>query len=171
MDPARHAFRIRPIAAGDRDELSRFYGALSTDSLIDRFHGACRGIDDDAARTFCGPDHEHGEGFVAETVDGSVPARTIGHLCLEPTAAGEVEMAVAVAEDERRRGVGRALFAAALAWSASRGIVRLRVSMRVSNGAILGLVRSSGLSLAVSSPEVGIIDVTMDLSRDHAVAA
>ena len=61
--------RIRPIAPGDREELARFYADLSLDSLEARFHGASRGIGDGMARFFCGPDHEHREGLVAECTD------------------------------------------------------------------------------------------------------
>ena len=53
-------------------------------------------------------------------------------------------MAVAVADDFHRRGIGRALLAGAIRWAHGHRIRRLRASMRWSNGAIISLVRSSG---------------------------
>jgi hypothetical protein len=56
---------IRAIGADDVLPLERFYAALSPDALDARFHGGTRGIEDRAARMFCGPDHVHREGLVA----------------------------------------------------------------------------------------------------------
>jgi acetyltransferase len=163
---------IRPIEPGDRVALTRFYETLSTDSLSDRFHGACRGIADKAAGRFCGPDHEHREGIVAVLPgddDGAV--RIVGHLCVEPSAPGEVEMAVAVADDFQRRGIGRALLAGAIRWAHDHGIRRLRASMRWSNGAIISLVRSSGHAVAWSTPRDGDLEAVLDVEASMPTAA
>lgn len=157
------AYRIRAIAPEDRDGLARFYAGLSPDSLAARFHGAAPGIGDSAARFFCGPDHEHREGLVAEVVDETGSGRIIGHLCLEPTGPGEVEMAIAVADAWQRRGVGRAMLAAGIRWARTHGVARLRASMRWGNGAISGLIRSTGCPVALTMPEAGVVEATIDV--------
>ena len=163
---------IRPIEPGDRVALTRFYETLSTDSLSDRFHGASRGIADKAAGRFCGPDHEHREGIVAILPgDGDGAVRIVGHLCVEPSAPGEVEMAVAVADDFQRRGIGRALLAGAIRWAHDHGIRRLRASMRWSNGAIISLVRSSGHAVTWSTPRDGDLEAVLDVEASMPTAA
>ena len=138
--------RIRPIEPDDREALGVFYESLSADSLNRRFHGACRGIGDRAAGQFCGPDHEHREGLVALIgPDGTAASRIVGHLCLEPSEPDELEMAIAVADDFQRQGIGRALLKAAIVWARRHGVRRLRASMRLGNGAIISLVAVAGL--------------------------
>ena len=158
--------RIRPIEPTDRDALLRFYEALSEQSLSLRFHGASNGIADRAAQLFCGPDHEHREGLVAVLDEsGNAGSTIVGHLCLEPSADDEVEMAVAVADAWQRHGVGRRLLVAAMAWAECHGIGRLRASMLSTNIAILGLVRSMGRVVTLTMPSAGVMEATIDLSN------
>ena len=164
--------RIRSIEPDDRDALVRFYSALSSDSLSRRFHGASTGIADQAAASFCGPDHEHREGLVAvvDELDASEP-RIVAHLCLEPCGPHEVEMAVAVADAWQRHGIGRRLLTAAMAWAGFHGIERLRASMLGSNVAILGLLRSMGTDLTLTMPSAGVVDATIGVSQSIRPAA
>ena len=159
------SIRIRPIEPGDRDALFDFYAALSADSLAQRFHGASIGIVDRAAVFFCGPDHEHREGFVAVLEEpGVAPAPTIvGHLSVEPSGPNEVEVAVAVADAWQRHGIGRRLLQAAWVWAEHHGIERLRASMLSTNVAILGLLRSMGRAVTLSMPGAGVVEATIDL--------
>ena len=159
--------RIRPIEPGDRDALIRFYEALSAESLALRFHGASIGIVDRVAVFFCGPDHDHREGLVAVLeepgVRGAVEPTIVGHLSLEPSGVHEVEVAVAVADAWQRHGIGRRLLLAALTWAERHGIERLRASMLWTNVAILGLLRSMGRAVTLSTPGAGVVDATIDL--------
>jgi GNAT superfamily N-acetyltransferase len=123
------SYRIRPIAASDRDDLSEFYARLASDSREARFHGAAPGIGETTARFFCGPDHEHREGIVAEAVDVAGQRRIVGHLCLEPIDTAEVELAIAVADAWQRHGVGRAMLAEAVRWAVLHRVTRLRASV------------------------------------------
>ena len=155
--------QIRPIRTADRDELSRFYGGLSADSRYARFHAVSRGIGEEAADVLCGPDHEHREGLIAEIVRADTDADGIvGHLCLEPCEAG-FEMAIAVADDWQRCGVGRSLLRAALEWAADHGIARLEASTLSTNCAILGLIASVERPVRLSAPSAGVIIVTIDI--------
>lgn len=158
--------RIRAIEPGDRDALTRFYAALSEDSMALRFHGASKGIADRAATVFCGPDHEHREGLVAMLDEpGASESIVVGHLCLEPAGPHEVEMALAVADAWQRHGIGRALLVSAMAWAQLHGIDRLHASMLSTNVAILGLLRSIGRPVALTMPGAGVVDATIDVAR------
>ncbi len=163
---------IRPIGPDDRAALGRFYESLSPDSLNHRFHGGCHGIGDRAAGLFCGPDHEHREGLVA-VVDthGTSAPRIIGHLCLEPSEPGELEMAIAVADDFQRQGIGRALLAASVVWARGHGIAHLRASMRCGNGAIISLVRSAGAPVTWRTPPGGGLEAVLDVEAATPTAA
>lgn len=162
---------IRAIAPDDRAALRRFYGGLSADSLNARFHGATRGIADPVARFFCGPDHEHREGLIAEVAEAEGGPRIVGHLCLEPLADGEVEMAIAVADAWQGHGIGRALLATSIAWARIHDVTRLRASMLWSNGAILGLLRSVGRPLTVRASDDGDLEAVIDVRDPVPTAA
>ena len=157
--------RIRPIEDADRDGLTAFYAALSADSREARFHGAASGIGGGAARYLCGPDHDHREGLVAEVTDSAGRPTIIGHVCIEPTRAGEAEMAIAVADAWQRHGIGRRLLVEAIIWARAHGFVRLVASVRLGNSAILGLIGSMGRAITMGDCDGGVIDAVIDLRK------
>jgi GNAT superfamily N-acetyltransferase len=155
--PAPRTYEIRAIGPGDRDALERFYTGLSPESRHARFHGAGP-LATATCRYFCRPDHADREGLIAETVDADGRREVIGHLCLEPGEPGTVELAIAVADAWQRRGVGRALVAAAIAWAEAHGVTCLAASMLSSNAAVLNLVRSSGRHVSLMAADGGIVE-------------
>ncbi len=157
------SYRIRPIARSDRDGLTRFYADLSPDSREARFHGAAPGIGDGTARFFCGPDHEHREGLVAESTDADGRRIIVGHVCLEPIGAGQAEMAIAIADSWQHLGLGRAMLFRAIAWARGHDVARLSASIRWSNGAMIGLIRSTGLPVTVDDGGGGVVDAIIDV--------
>jgi GNAT superfamily N-acetyltransferase len=163
QSPPAASFQIRPIAPDDRDALARFYRDLSEDSLEARFLGAAPGIGNSTARFFCGPDHEHREGIVAEAVEADGRRTVIGHLCLEPVGPGNVEMAIAVADEWQHRGLGRTMLVQAVRWGRSHGIAALSASMRCSNVAVIGLIRSMGLPVSFGMGDGGVVDARIDI--------
>jgi GNAT superfamily N-acetyltransferase len=163
VTPSQITYRIRPIAPGDRDGLARFYAGLSADSLEARFHGATPGIGDGTARFFCGPDHVHREGLIAESVDEHDEPIIVGHVCLEPIRPGALEMAIAVADRWQHHGLGRAMLARAVSWAKDHGVTELGASVRSSNGAMIGLIRSTGLPVTVDDGDGGVVNAVVDV--------
>lgn len=166
--------RIRAIRPGDSDALAAFYRSLSPDASEARFMGAAPQFGPLIADYFCGPDHHHREGLVAEALDPSGRMILVGHLCLEPVTADVAEMAIAVADGWRRHGIGRRLLLAAVDWARANGVPSLAASMRSSNGAVLALVRSIGCRLeydAIDAVGAGTIDVLIDVAGPVPVAA
>ena len=155
---APRTYRIREIAPDDRDALLRFYDGLSPESRQARFHGAAPQVGAPAVAYFCGPDHAHREGLVAEALDEGGRTTIIGHICLEPLGPGTAEMAIAVADGWQRRGVGRALLAAAASWARAHGIETLSASMLWGNASVLALVRSMGRPVTFGASDGGTVE-------------
>ena len=163
---------IRTIRPSDRCGLEAFYASLSPDSLDARFHGGTRGIEDDAARSFCGPDHLRREGLVAVKSAPIEGDRIVGHLCLEPIdGSTDLEMAIAVADAWQHHGIGRALLSAAIDWATVHGVARLRAAVRWSNPAIVGLLRSVDRPMHVATDSDGDLAAVIDLRHELPAAA
>ena len=163
-------FEVRPIGPADRPALERFYARLSRESREARFHGSAPAITGIAAAFFCGPDHRRREGLVAvATADGR--SEVIGHVSLEPAGPETAEIAVVVADAWQRHGVGRALMRAAIEWARRNGFAHLIASMRTSNGAIAGLLRSAGLPVRFGPPDGGVMDAVLDVEVALPLAA
>lgn len=162
--------RIRPIRPADHDLLVELYGGMSADTRYARFLRATGCLSEVEADRFCGPDHEHREGLVAEVHGGSEDGRLVGHLCLDPLEDGAFEMALAVADGHRRQGIGRRLLRAAIDWAAEHEVHRLHATMLATNTPILGLMRSMGLPLELGDPDAGVVtaDITIDAALPSA---
>ena len=143
------AVTLRPIAPGDAAALERFYERLSDDSRHLRFFAVTRGLSHGQSTTFCSTDHDHREGFVATVADPGGDERIVGHVCLEPIAAGRAEVAIAVADELQRKGIGRRLMVAAFDWARWAGVRTLVATMLDANPAIHRLVASLGVASAV----------------------
>jgi acetyltransferase len=162
---------IRKIHADDVSALERFYEGLSPDSTDARFHGAMHGIADRTARSFCGPDHVHREGLVAVARDAGGAEILVGHLCLEPTPDGDLEMAVAVADAWQHHGIGRALLVSAIDWARAHRFGCVQAAIRWSNPAIMSLLRSVDRPIVIRSDAGGELDAVIDLTGDLPAAA
>lgn len=158
------AVRIRRIVPADAPALERFYGSLSPDSRRLRFLSLGTLFGDKDARYFCRPDHEHREGFIAEAdspdTNGS---EIVGHLCLEPTTADEMEIAVAVADDSQRRGIGRRLVAEAATWAATHGVARFRAWFAPDNIGIRRLLECLERPIEFGPWSSGTVEIAIDL--------
>jgi GNAT superfamily N-acetyltransferase len=121
------------------------------------------GIGDGTARFFCGPDHVHREGLVAVSVDERGQLIIVGHVCLEPVSPGRSEMAIAVSDRCQHRGLGRAMLTRAITWAQDHGVTELGASIRGSNGAMIGLIRSMGLPVTLDDGDGGVVDAVIDV--------
>ena len=169
--PAPLLYRLRSITPDDRAVLTRFYEGLSPDSRAARFHCAAPSIPQTTATFFCGPDHQHREGIVAEAFDAVGGAVIIGHVCIEPTSGDTAEMAIAVADAWQHHGVGRALLTHAIMWAQIHGIDRLIASMRCGNSAMFDLLRATGYPITYGPSLGSTVDAYLDLRGSRPAAA
>lgn len=157
---------IRPIEPDDQARLGRFYAELSAESRRARLFSTTRGLTPERCATFCGADHHHREGFVAELVDRpDGEPRIVGHLCLEPDGAGAAEVAIAIADDLQHHGIGHRLMSAGLSWAERERVVRFSATMLTGNVAIHRLLSGLGLASVCRPIGVGVEAIDIDLRR------
>jgi GNAT superfamily N-acetyltransferase len=128
-------------------------------------------IPDATATFFCGPDHQHREGIVAECFDAIGTPVIIGHVCIEPVNDDAAEMAIAVADSWQRHGVGRAMLAHAITWARTHDIARLVASMKCGNTAVLALLRSTGYPITFGASDAGTFEAYLDVRSSRPLAA
>lgn len=154
---------IRPIETADQAALQSFYAGLSEESRRTRFFGPTTGIGAPQSSWFCTPDHDHREGFVAVLASATGPDRLVGHVCVEPDGPGTAEVAVAVADDLRGRGIGRRLVEWAVAWARFEGLEALTATMLAGNPAIQRLLTDLGLPSTSRPIGAGVVEIRLDL--------
>lgn len=164
--------RIRRVRPTDALELERFYADLSPDSRLLRFLGVVSGLSHRQATTFCTPDHDHREGFVAVLAGAKgEPPRIVGHLCLEPEGDTTAEVAIAVADAVQHHGIGRRLLRAGLRWAHAAGVTRFRATMFATNPGIHRLLLGLGLPAQQRWLTSSVSELTIDLTPPAAEAA
>lgn len=162
-DATASSVSIRRVRPDDGPAIMRFYDGLTAESRRRRFLGFGR-VSATAAAGFCGPDHEHSEGFVAVTLGGPADGSIVGHLCLEPAGAhGAEEVALAVADERQGQGIGRRLFEAAIGWSLARGVPSLAASAFSDNSGVLRLLSSAPGGARIRSAGGGVVEIGMPL--------
>lgn len=162
--------QIRPVRAGDAGAIARFYARLTPESRRTRFLGACRSISDLQAERFARAGERGASGWLALDAEGAV----VGHLCLEPLETGRdgtEEIAVAVAEDWRGRGLGRVLLDAAIASAGRRGVRAFEATMLTGNHPIHALLEHAGLPWTCRALEPGSESIRIDLRRETVLGA
>jgi ribosomal-protein-alanine N-acetyltransferase len=83
---------------------------------------------------------EHVRGFVVEDGHGDLAGYA---FCSAAADEGEI-LNLAVAPAQRRRGMGRALLDACLAWMGGRGAATVYLEVRPSNGAAIAMYGEAG---------------------------
>lgn len=157
--------RVRRIRPTDAHAIESFYAALSAESRRTRFFAVGAGLSHKQSVSFCTPDHDHREGFVA-VASAATPGseRIVGHLCLEPAGPGVAEIAIAVEDGSQHHGIGRRLMEAGIEWARAEGFARLIATTFAGNAPIHRLLAGLGLPAhAQPGPDSGTEDIVIDL--------
>jgi GNAT superfamily N-acetyltransferase len=157
--------RVRRIRPTDAPAIESFYAALSAESRRTRFFAVGAGLSHRQSVSFCTPDHDHREGFVAVASQATTGAeRIVGHLCLEPAGPGVAEIAIAVEDGSQHQGIGRRLMEAGIEWARAEGFARLTATTFAGNAPIHRLLAGLGLPAhAQPGPDSGTEDIVIDL--------
>ena len=157
--------RVRRIRTTDAPAIERFYADLSAESRRTRFFAVGAGLSHRQSVSFCTPDHDHREGFVAVASQAAPGVeRMVGHLCLEPAGPGVAEVAIAVADGSQHHGIGRRLMEAGIEWARAEGYTRLTATTFAGNAPIHRLLAGLGLPAhAQPGPDSGTEDIVIEL--------
>ncbi|CAA9394839.1 MAG: hypothetical protein AVDCRST_MAG32-2567 [uncultured Nocardioides sp.] len=134
---------VRSVEPRDAEELAAGYQLLSDTSAYQRFFAILPRLSPQQLRFFTQVDHHDHEalGAVApETGQGVGIARFI-RSDTDPTSA---ELAIAVADDWQRRGVGFQLLRTLLRRAREENVTTISAEVLTDNSALLGLLRHFG---------------------------
>jgi len=99
---------------------------------------------------------------VFAVLDGETHLAGVAHLAL---GNDEAELGVSVLPEARGRGVGQALFAAALSHARQHGVARLLMHCLAGNAAMMHIARKFGMDVAIAAGEAdAYLAVTPDVT-------
>jgi len=123
-------FVVRPADPGDAEALTRLAEAVSAEpeAWLISADGEWRSVGEERRYLRAVRRYEHAAVLVAERAsDGAIVGRLSVARDTHPASAHVADVGLMVAKDARRRGVGRALLAAAVDWARASGVRKLEL--------------------------------------------
>ncbi|MFC4912460.1 GNAT family N-acetyltransferase [Actinomadura gamaensis] len=130
--------RIRPFGHGDEARLRRMSSALSRVSLYTRFFAGTPRVPEPYVAALGRLDHWDRDALVALHDDAMVGLAEYARL---PRCPVRAEVAVLVADEWQRRGLGALLVRMLLPLAARRGVTEFHADVYSANAAAIGLIR------------------------------
>ena len=153
--------RLQAPGPADYEDIRAFYEQLSPESRYFRFHG--KGRTDIVARAAVESSGIDRVSLIARH-DGRVIAACSYEGLREP---GVAEIALAVADDEQRRGIGTRMLEQLAAIGAERGVRRFDAAVLAANRPMLSVFRNAGF--AVNRAVLEELNVSVDITPLDAV--
>ncbi len=150
---------VRPLATGDVAAIASWFEGLGPETRHARFLGGVALLDDRTRSQLAQVDHRDHEALTAVTPDGAVVG-IARYIRLPQSSTAEV--AVAVADHWRGRGIATLLLQQIAARAHAAGIDRLTALCLASNTAVLGLLSRLG-PMTTTPPEAEVIEVQINL--------
>lgn len=149
--------RIRPLTAGDRDQLVRAFAGLSETARYQRFFTPVSHLSTSQLDYLTDIDHIDHFAWGVETTrgEGIAIARYVR------TSAAEAEAAFTIADDFQGQGLGWRLLQALAMVGASNGLASFEMTMLADNTAMSHLARKAGAAL--DPPTAGIVRAELNL--------
>src|SRR5450755_2017827 len=153
--------RLQAPTPADFDDIKAFYDGLSPESRYFRFHGFGR------ADTVARADAE-ASGVDRLALLGRHDGRVVAVACYDGLREpGVAEVAIAVADDDQRRGIGMRMLEQLAALAADRGIRRFDAEVVANNRPMLAVFEHAGF--AVRREGFGELTVWLDITPTEAV--
>lgn len=159
----RLGVHIRPVEPGDAALISDGFARLSDESRRLRFLGPKSSLTNAELRYFTDIDHHDHEAFIAVSRwsgRGLGVARFV-RLADDPTTA---DVAVVVADEWQRSGLGTALVTRLVTRARCEGIARFSALMATENEGARRLMRRTGASLRLVGRDTGTRSYEMELA-------
>ena len=152
--------RLAPLRRGDHAAVAAWFAALGPTTRYERFLGHVKRLDPRTLADLADVDHRDHEALAALDTDGRTVA--IARYIRLP-ASTDAEIAVAVADDWRGRGLATLLLRELAATARGASIRRAHATCLASNETIIRLLRRLGPS-TVSLSDANVVEVTIDLT-------
>ena len=149
---------VRPLATGDVAAIAAWFEGLGPETRHARFLGSVAMLDDRTRSRLAQVDHRDHEALTAVTPDGAVVG-IARYIRLQQSSTAEV--AVAVADHWRGRGIATLLLQQIAARARAAGIDRLTALCLASNTAVLGLLSRGPMT--TTPPDAEVIEVQINL--------
>ena len=153
--------RLQAPGPADYEDIRAFFEQLSPESRYFRFHGVGRG--DTVARAAVEASGIDRVALIARH-GGRVVAACSYEGLREP---GVAEIALAVADDEQRRGIGTRMLEQLAAIGAEHGVRRFDAAVMASNRVMLRVFRNAGFAIKRAAFEE--LNVSVDITPAEAV--
>ena len=155
----RGRVRIRPIALADAAALQAFIRGLSVQSSRRRFLRPVRELTPQMLARVVEVDYSTSISLVAEARSGIVG---LAQYVADPDP-GVAEVALVVADEWQRAGLGRRLFGALIAHAFKEGIARLEGDVLADNRPMRALAARCGFRIRPSCAEAGLVRMVREL--------
>jgi RimJ/RimL family protein N-acetyltransferase len=152
---------IRPLISGDEATIAAWFEGLGPETRYARFLAGVSTLTDRTRSELARVDHRDREALTAVAADGAVVGIARYARLPEP---GTAEVAVAVADRWRGRGIAGLLLRRIAVRARTEGIYCLAAVCLRSNTAILRLLSRLGPMTTVAS-DPGVVEVRIDLRR------
>ena len=153
---------VRPVRAADAPLVQQFVRALSPQSRRRRFFGPVRELSPAQLERMTRFDGSNGFGLAAVAGDDAPRiVAMVQHAVSDPPFA---ELAVVVADDWQRQGLGERLVRMLLAYAAWTGIVAMHGFVAVTNQPMLALAVKLGFALEADA-DPALVRVEKPLAR------
>jgi acetyltransferase len=152
--------RVRPVACDDGPAVQAFIERLSPATSRRRFFRPVKALTPSALARVVEVDYSRALSVVAEARGGIVG------LAEYVASPGEraADVAVVIADEWQRAGLGRVLFSALLVHATNQGLARLRGEALADNTSILALTRRFGFSARPHPEERDLVALDRELA-------
>jgi GNAT superfamily N-acetyltransferase len=159
--------RVRPVCPADETALAEFFTHVSRDDLRFRFLSGLTVVGHDRIAALAAVDHQSAENFLAFDVEGGAMIAS-GMLACDP-ALERGEVAIAIREDYKHRGVAWELLSHIARFAEAKGVKVLESIESTDNHAAIELEREMGFTAAPYPGDATLVLVSRKLG--HAAEA
>lgn len=156
-------FRVRPATFKDDAAIRVFFSHVTRADLRFRFLVSMEEVGSSEIEMLTHPDHEYAESFLAFVEDGSMMIASGVLACDKSLERGEV--AIAIREDHKRKGIGWDLLAYIARFAETKGVKRLESIESRDNHEAIELERDMGFVASEYPGDSALVMISRSLDQ------